>query len=153
MKKGLSADEKFCLAAYTVNKDADTAYRLSRKGESAASGENLHRMALRWIRSEDAQAYIKSVEASTFQKTKDSEGENRSKSDIVRELDILASQTHEPKLRSELLMRIVDAMKMQEKEKEAVQTKHFYLPVRYPTSCKDCLLNPALKKPTGEQNG
>lgn len=42
---------------------------------------------------------------------------------------------------------IVDVTRMkQEETKKEDDTRHYYLPVNYPTSCQNCLLNPALKK-------
>jgi len=43
--------------------------------------------------------------------------------------------------------QIIDLTRMKQDEvKTEDNTRHYHLPVNYPTSCKNCLLNPALRK-------
>lgn len=143
MKKGLNDREKFCLVGYSVTHDADMAYTLARGGQKNASDNSLHRMALRWVRSSQAQDYLKEISATGFQSMSEQQETNRDKTDIVHELNILANQTHEPKLRAEILMRLADLQRMKDEPTEQEDTPkiHYHLPLRYPTSCKDCLLH------------
>ncbi len=146
MKKGLNDVEKFCLAGYHVTKNADMAYKLSRKRDTASTPENAHRLALRWVRSKDAVKYLQGLSALSLKQV---EGEDeRDKTDIVRELNALASSTHDPKLRTEILMKLADLQKMKEdrSETEGDGLIHYYLPVNYPTDCRSCLLNPKNKE-------
>lgn len=141
MKKGLNEIERFCLAGFFVTHDADMAYKLSRKQKPCATDDNIHRLALRWVRSDDAKKYLDELAAVNIQKADNENNENRDKAAIIRELNTLASSTHDTKLRAELLMRLADLERMKDKESEEEDTTiHYYLPVNYPTSHKDCLL-------------
>lgn len=153
MKKGLNEIERFCLAGFFVTRDADMAYKLSRKQKPCATDDNIHRLALRWVRSDDAKKYLDELAAVNIQKADNENNENRDKAAIIRELNTLASSTHDTKLRAELLMRLADMERMKDKESEEEDTTiHYYLPVNYPTSHKDCLLwqNGKCKPPINE---
>jgi hypothetical protein len=147
MKKGLNDIEKFCLCGYFLTKDADTAYKLSRKRENGATPENVHRLALRWVRSQDAKEYLESIAAVHVQSVKGKAGENRrSKEDIIRELNVLATSVHDPKQRTEILLKLADLERMKDEpsqEEAENNTVHYYVPLNYPTSCKDCAMNPS----------
>lgn len=55
----LTEKERFCLDAYLFNRDnLDLAYVMSRNNPYQGSRENLHRLALRWLRSPDVKAYV-----------------------------------------------------------------------------------------------
>ena len=55
----LTEKERFCLDAYLFNGDnLDLAYVMSRNNPYQGSRENLHRLALRWLRSPDVKAYV-----------------------------------------------------------------------------------------------
>lgn len=118
------------------------AYQLARGGKKNASDKSLHRMALRWVRTPQAQDYLKSLSATGFCSMSDQQDTDRDKEDIIHELNILASQTKEPKLRAEILMRLADLQRMKDAptEQEDTPKVHYHLPVHYPHSCKDCLL-------------
>lgn len=141
-KRGLSDLEKFCLCGYFHTKDADMAYRLARGEEVKATDFNLHRMALRWLRSSLAQEYLKALQGAALATSEDTD--NRSKDDVISELNRLANQVKEPKERATILMKLADLQNMKdeptEQEKELEQKIRYHLPVRYPTSCDDCLI-------------
>ena len=141
MKKGLNEIERFCLAGFFVTHDADMAYKLSRKQKPCATDDNIHRLALRWVRSDDAKKYLDELAAVNIQKADNENNENRDKAAIIGEVNTWASSTHDTKLRAEVLMRLADLERMKDKESEEEDTTiHYYLPVNYPTSHKDCLL-------------
>lgn len=142
MKKGLNDREKFCLAGYSVTRDADTAYQLARGGKKNASDTSLHRMALRWVRSRQAQDFLKEISTADLHPLSNEQDIDRDKQSVIHELNILASQSKDPKERSAILMKLADLQNMRETpiargDDLKVQ---YYLPVRYPTSCQDCLL-------------
>ena len=92
--ESLSERERFCIDAVLFNSDnTDLAYILSREKPYQGSKDNLHRLALRWLRSPEVKAYIdeKRVVIADKAEKKFSTPEqnaNREKEDIVRELNI-----------------------------------------------------------------
>lgn len=149
-KKGqtLSDIEKFCLDAYIFNSEnLHLAYRLSRKVEVTAT-DNLHRLALRWLRTPDVKEYIENRRILLQEKAAKPDDpdrpKNRGKDDIVAELNILANATKDPKQKTEILMKLADLqqMKKDKTQDEEDTTVHFYLPI----SCYQCPLFLASKK-------
>ena len=57
-KNRLTDIEKFCLDAWMMNHNADLAYTISRGKPITATPENLHRLALRWLRSDHVKEYL-----------------------------------------------------------------------------------------------
>lgn len=143
MKKGLSKAEKICLAGYYLTHDVDTAYRLSREGKQMTDkADILHKMALRWARSKTAKDFLSDL--ANVQLGQSADAHNRSKSDIVKELNQLANKTSDPKQRTDILLKLADLERMKEEKPTAEDDEpkiRYHLPVRYPTSCKDCLLH------------
>lgn len=142
MKKGLNDAEKFCLAGYSVTNNVDLAYRLARGGMKNASPESFHRMALRWLRSPMAQEYLAGLSSKGFQSKVNEQGKDRSKEDIIRELNVLATQTTDPKERTAILMKLADLQNMKEDvaKTEKDNRIHYFLPVKYPRNCRECLI-------------
>lgn len=141
MKKGLTDKEKFCLCGYFITHDADTAYLLARGGKKNANDTSLHRMALRWVRNPMAQEYLKTIAPTGFQSLGDTQ--NRDKEAIITELNTLANQSKDPKERTQILMKLADLQNMKEESANDEETESpikYVLPVRYPTSCNNCLL-------------
>lgn len=143
-KKGqtLSDIEKFCLDAYIFNSEnLHLAYRLSRRGEVTAT-DNLHRLALRWLRTQDVKEYIDNrrilLQEKAAKPDDPDKPKNRGKDDIVAELNILANATKDPKQKTEILMKLADLqqMKKDKTQDEEDNTIHFYLPI----SCHQCPL-------------
>lgn len=140
MKKELSARERVLLAGYSITRDVDTAYMLLRgEDKHTATDHNVHRMALRWIRGHLQQEYLQQLGRALC--TNDEA--NRSKEDVVSELNVLASKVTDPKDRAAILMKLADLQNMKDEPTEPTEQEkviHYYLPVRYPTNCKECLL-------------
>lgn len=129
--------ERFCLDAYIVNGAADNAFKYSRTRESKADAETQHRLALRWIRSEQVQAYLKERSASTFVKTEkaDTAGKFRDKDSVLNALEAELPYL-KGKDRLDALMKIAD---LQQLKKDDLKTEndlvHFYLPLPV---CEGC---------------
>lgn len=128
----LTDKETFALDSFIVNGQADNAYLFSRpKPTTTTDEEIIHRMALRWLRQDEVKKYISDRRASMFgeisQRT-----ENRTKGDIISELNSLASSTTDIKLKADLLSRIVDVeqMKKKEEDKEKEKQTTFYIPLK-----------------------
>ena len=147
----LTEKEKFCLDAYILDpQNIDIAYVMSRNGGYQGSQENLHRLALRWLRDPDVKEYVNGKRAVVADKTEkkfstpeQGENVNRDKDDVVRELNFLIDQSKDPKLRSELLLKLAN---LQEMKKDIVEeedtTVHYYLPL----TCNKCSLYIANKR-------
>lgn len=141
MKNKLTDKEKFCLAGYYLTRNADLAYLLSREKPLTANDTSLHRQANRWVSSRMAKEYLEGLAGSSLNQSDDVH--NRNKSDIVAELNKLANQTTDPKQRTDILLKLADLERMKEdKQVDDNEQIHFFLPLHYPTSCKDCGLNP-----------
>lgn len=154
-KQNLTPIEKFCLAGYHITKDADLAWKLSRPNEPTATPENVHRLALRWLRGKEQKKYLESLSATALNEANNSGESIRDKSDIVKELNALATSTHDPKLRAEILMKVADLERMKDEvsdEEEKEKQIHFYIPVSYPRNCGECLLWQN-GKAKGQRNG
>lgn len=137
-KNRLSNIEKFCLDAWMMNHNADLAYTLSRGKPITATPENLHRLALRWLRSDHVKEYLEERGAIAIaQAENDEQTTNRRKSDIVRELNILANSCNDPKQRTEILLKLADLQRMKEDaNKDDTELVHFYVPIQ----CHNCSL-------------
>lgn len=145
----LTKEERFVLDAYIVSKESLTdklvlAYSLSRKREPTKNYASLEQQMYRWLKKPSVQYYIEDREAELFGAGKvkrNIEGENvnvlRSKDETLEELNFLASQTTDAKLKAELLMKIADLQnwKKEQQTEENNQVK-YYLPLK----CSQCKL-------------
>ena len=154
--ESLSERERFCVDAVLFNSDnADLAYILSREKPYQGSKDNLHRLALRWLRSPEVKAYIdeKRVVIADKAEKKFSTPEqnaNREKEDIVRELNILADITKDPKQKTEILMRLADLQQIKRDPVDDTEdTVHYYLPL----TCYKCGLYLENKKKVEKERG
>ena len=155
----LTEKEKFCLDAVIFDpQNIDIAYVMSRNGGYQGSQENLHRLALRWLRDPDVKAYVEEKRVIIADKVekKSSMPEqganvNRDKDDVVRELNLLADQAKDPKLKSELLLRLADLQQMKKDPVDETEdnTVHYYLPL----TCYKCGLYLENKKKGGKGKG
>ena len=138
-KSQLTEIEKFCLDAYLVNKDADMCFTLSRKRTLTATPENVHRLALRWLRNDFVKDYLSERQAMLNQvsSSKQKENGNRTKEQLIDELNILASSTADPKTRTDILLKLADMAGMKKEETKSEDTTiHFYMPL----VCHQCEL-------------
>lgn len=129
--------EKFALIGYIHTLDTKMAYIASRGKKLTASPESLVVQASRWITKPECKAFLEIEQQRINIAHSQTDTENRSKQDIAKELNILASQTGDPKLKAELLMRLADleGMKKQETVEEEEKIK-YYLPLK----CTQCTL-------------
>lgn len=136
--------ERFCLDAYIINRDADTAYTLSREKPPTAT-TNLHRLALRWLRQEEVKTYIEERRAVIYTRTeKVSDMEKEDIRDLVNQYkdkdfiiaELVKTQTSlQGKEKADILTRIADLQKMKQEEKREDDRVHYYLPLEV---CDDC---------------
>lgn len=141
MKNTLTDKEKFCLAGFYLTRNADLAYQLSRNKPLTANDDSMHRQANRFVSSRMAKEYLAGIAGASLNQSADVS--KRSKSDIVIELNKLASQTSDPRQRTDILLKLADLERMKDdKPVEKDDRIHYFLPLNYPTSCKDCALNP-----------
>lgn len=136
--------EKFCLDAYIINNDADLAYTLSREKPPTAT-DNLHRLALRWLRNPEVKTYIEERRAVIYTRTEkvsDMEKEDiqelvnqyKDKDFIIAEL-VKTQASLQGKEKADILTRIADLQKMKQEEKREDDRVHYYLPLEV---CDDC---------------
>lgn len=148
-KNRLTDVEKFCLDAWMTNKNADLAYTLSRGKPITATPDNLHRLALRWLRSDHVKEYLEERGAVIISEgAVDGQPKNRAKEDIVKELNILANSCKDAKQRTEILLKLADLQRMKDepnKEKEP-ELVHFYVPIQ----CHNCNLYMKAKAEQGK---
>ena len=138
-KNRLTDIEKFCLDAWMMNHNADLAYTISRGKPITATPENLHRLALRWLRSDHVKEYLEERGAIAISQA-ETEGQphNRDKKDIVRELNTLANSCKDAKQRTEILLKLADLQRMKEDNthKDETELVHFFVPIQ----CHNCSL-------------
>jgi hypothetical protein len=145
MENKLTDKEKFCLDAYIVNGNADIAYTLSREKPPTAT-ENLHRLALRWLRRPEVKAYLEERRAVIYnrsEKVTDMEKEDlkqlvdlyKDKDYIIAEL-VKTQASLSGKEKADILNRIADLQQMKKEENKIDEDRvHFYLPLPL---CDDC---------------
>ncbi|MEA5082070.1 MAG: hypothetical protein VB024_10680 [Dysgonamonadaceae bacterium] len=137
-KASISEKEAYLLDAYLVNKDVDMFYYLLRGEKSKATDDNLHRQALRYVRTPAVMEYLKERRAVIFSETQKSEtvGRFRDKDTVLSALEAEIPFV-KGKERAEILLKIADLQQMkQESNKEPEEERvHFYLPLHI---CKDC---------------
>lgn len=131
----LSDREKFCLDAYLQNNNAELAYLCSRKGNTKANAASLKSLVSRWINSPEVQAYITLERERKYTQLNMESKENRSKEDVATELNIIATQTNDPKQKAEILMKLADLQNFKKKEDERAESKiTYYMQVK----CSNC---------------
>ncbi len=145
MENKLTDKEKFCLDAYIVNGNADIAYTLSREKPPTAT-ENLHRLALRWLRKPEVKAYLEERRAVIYSRTEkvtDMEKEDvkqlvdayKDKDYIIAEL-VKTQASLSGKEKADILNRIADLQQMKKNEEKKDDDRvHYYLPLEV---CDDC---------------
>jgi hypothetical protein len=145
MENKLTDKEKFCLDAFIVNGNADIAYTLSREKPPTAT-DNLHRLALRWLRKPEVKTYIEERRAVIYnrsEKVSDMEKEDlkqlvdlyKDKDYIIAEL-VKTQASLSGKEKADILNRIADLQQMKKnEEKKEDERVHFYLPLPLCDNC------------------
>ena len=145
MENKLTDKEKFCLDAFIVNGNADIAYTLSREKPPTAT-DNLHRLALRWLRKPEVKTYIEERRAVIYnrsEKVSDMEKEDlkqlvdayKDKDYIIAEL-VKTQAGLSGKEKADILNRIADLQQMKKnEEKKEDERVHFYLPLPLCDNC------------------
>lgn len=150
---GLTAAEKFCLDAYSLNRNTDLAYILSRPTPpSTTKPDILHRMALRWLRSDNVRDYLQKRAAVNKVAESNSEADIRSNADIIKDLNALLDRVDDPKLKSVLLGQLAQIQGMTRHAREENRPDNhinYYLP---PRCTEECLLYISFGKFLKENN-
>ncbi|PXV66849.1 hypothetical protein CLV62_104110 [Dysgonomonas alginatilytica] len=168
----LSNLERFCLDAYIVSKFPASqkvviAYEQSRPREAQANRQSVYTQARNWINTDKCKYYIEDRKKELFAtdqhrySTTQNEGNeteadtennptesNRTKGETISELNKLADNTNDVKLKAEILLKISD-LEGWKKEKEQTDdnTIRYYLPLR----CNVCSLYKAAKEQKAKQ--
>ena len=155
-KKGetkLSDIEKFCLYGYLATGNIDMAWKLSRPSPPTASVESTHVLALRWVRKPTVKAFISDAQKLQFKSAKEKQTGNRSKDDIIRELNVLITQSEgQTKLQADLIKLLAQLEGMAERKTEEDLKEErtvFYLP--YVSKCNSCELMKLYRKIKADQ--
>lgn len=137
---GLTAAEKFCLDAYSVNRNVDLAYVLSRPTPpTTTKSDILHRMALRWLRGDAVKRYLEQRAAANSVAMGDETTNNRSNEDIIRDLNALLDKTDDPKLKAQMLVQLAQLKGMTRRPQDEGKVDNhmnYYLPPRCSEECK-----------------
>lgn len=143
-QNALTDRDRAALDSYLLNQNADLAYLMSRERPTKADGEILRRMALRWLRADEVQTYLSErrkffttlfapdVKEENVDEVS-SERSNRSKEDVVRELNLLIDEETDSKKRSDLLMKLAELQRMKQEMDETEEERRdtFYIPLTY----------------------
>lgn len=139
---GLTAAEKFCLDAYSLNRNTDLAYILSRPTPpSTTKPDILHRMALRWLRSDAVKLYLQQRAAANNVANMGDETDganNRSNEDIIKDLNGLLDRTDDFKLKAQMLVQLAQLKGMTRRpsqEEKANDHINYFLPIRCESEC------------------
>lgn len=135
----LSDLERFCLIGYIYTKDATSAYIASRGKKLTAAPKSLTVQVSRWLNSPEVQAFIEVERSRRFTaiSLESVDTDNRSKDDVIRDLNILATQESEPRRKSEILMKIADLQQMKKQEESDKESLvKYYMPLK----CNQCAL-------------
>ena len=143
-QKTLTDRERAALDSYLLNQNADLAYLMSREKPTKADETMIRRMALRWLRTDETQDYLaqrRKYLSSLFAPDRkegnvdevSSERSNRSKEDVVRELNLLIDEETDSKKRSDLLMKLAELQRMKQEMDETEEDKatNFYIPLSF----------------------
>lgn len=142
MRKDLEEYEKIALNSVAVDPTTiDKAYMLYRLGEGKpvqpqTTDFTLHQMSLRWARGTLQKKYIADTKAMLRGGSADT-GDDRSRADLIHEMNRLASSTTDGKLRATLLMNVAQLMQGKDKDSTSEESHiNYYLPV----TCNFCPL-------------
>lgn len=138
--KKLTEMERFCLDGYAVNKNVDLAYILSRPTPTTTTDKAiLHKMALRWLRSDLCRQYLQERNAALQAGIDSNEVEKRTNDDIISDLNKLLNKTTDEKLKAQMLVQLATLQGMKNKPQEESTSgdhRQYYLPL----SCDMCCL-------------
>lgn len=134
-RNNLSDEEKMLVDAVLFDKgNLDQAFK-TKSNSSTERKEILHKMALRWWRSPLVVEYRKT--RSNAGASAGEETQERSKADIVAELNRLISLESDNKRRGDLLMKLSDLLRDDPSAAGEAETHNtYYLPLR----CSECSL-------------
>lgn len=136
----LTEREKFALDAYIVNNDKLLSYRMAKDSIADPNSESFRQVAWRWFRYPQVVAYINGRREQVFshKTAEDGELDNRSRDDVIKELNTLIDRETDSKRKGDLLMKLSDLLNFKREQGEDNQESHvnYYLPIR----CNECPL-------------
>ena len=136
----LSEKEKFALDAYIVNNNKLLCYKMTGNSQQNPETESFRQVAWRWFRNPQVVAYIQGRREQVFSHHTASEGEmdNRSRDDVIKELNTLIDRETDSKRKGDLLMKLSDLLNFKREQGEDNPDSHvnYYLPLR----CSECPL-------------
>lgn len=141
--KNLSIYECICLNTVALDKTkVEQCYQLFRISIGKPVLQStppyaLRQMALRWCRGAEQKAYLQNVQAmlkggSTVVVE---DGEERTRKSLISEMNHLANETTDPKLRGQLLMNVAALLKQANAPLELESRINYYLPPRCTEEC------------------
>lgn len=144
-KSKLTDMEMFALDALIVStlpeaRKKQLAYTMSRPNKGTDNPQSLDQLVSRFFKKQGVQYYIEDRKVELFSSGKmleDGEEGNviRSKDETIEELNKLASQTADVKLKGEFLMKIADLQNWKKKEEEDKESRITYFA---PLKCSQC---------------
>lgn len=155
-KSKLTTLEMFALDAFIVStlqpaEKKRLAYTLSRKTTPTDNKDSIDQLVSRWYRKLGVMYYIEDKEIELFgaKRERDANGNIkidgnvlRSKDETLEELNILASETKDARLKAELLMKIADLQNWKKEQQQDENDKiKYYLPLK----CTQCQLYKSAK--------
>lgn len=152
----LTSLEKFVLNAYIVSEVSQSekliiAYEASRPKDSQANRQSIYMQARKWINTKSVKFYLEQRQKELFTQERTRTEETgadeapkntgqiakRTKGETIEELNELATNTNDAKLKAEILLKISDLEGWKkEQEKTDDNTIRYYLPLR----CYQCEL-------------
>lgn len=132
-RKLLTKEAQFCLLGWLASGDSVTAYRLAHNSQSG-DPLNLQKMASRWLNRPEVKEFCEARRKANYQAAKEEHAtasDNRTRGDAVAELNLLISSTDDPKLRSDLLLKLADLQRWKTAE-QATEDRRviFYIPMQ-----------------------
>lgn len=143
--KELSMSERTALAGYLLVGDVDAAYRCTNQS-SKANKAMFHKQALRWLRDERCVKFLNEQKLLLSEQAKKEYHERKEsdpnykdltdKSNVIQELQVLYQTEQNPKIKSDILMKVADLQRMRnETPKDEEERVLFYLPLK---ECEGC---------------
>ena len=155
-KENLTDRERFCLSAYVLSPSTSSkrmAYICSRTKQVTAEGESLTVSVSRWFNRPEIQKFIEieterlAIGGRTELKN-DDDTETVSREELLRELSISFRKTNDPKLKSEIGLKIADLQKFKAQTAQIDETKITYF---RQINCHECPMYLEKKKGLDEK--
>lgn len=130
----LTDREQFALLAYTLKEDAQMAYLISRPKPLKSTDASFYQQSRRFITSEPVTTYLNKLkrERTSGINAAIENGEiseEVTKDELLQELTRLFRTENDPKLKSEIGMKLADLKQVKKEQTEIEQQVKYYLPL------------------------